>query len=387
MSKKTRADKTSQPKEVKVLHLVADEKIPLVVADIIVSKEQQFCQVVRLFENQTVLVRLLGTDKPKLFRIADIILNLSVISQREKDYNSKRRSREKWRRGQKVEVWTKSSKQWCVGYVFKPFLLRSDQRIAHPDLWFQLVYYNPNGKKLQYKQLRFDSQNLQEVKDLEMSIFWKELSQRIDVNGTRVFNKRTPDKRGRFNGESFSVSRLSVSRTETPTKRTPTPQRMRTVTPRRETRTPVRGVMTSSPTSTPHRETPQPVDPFEEYSNRQESIERQSSVDEAFPSMEVDRVDGKDLATITEAPKSTSGMKGNGKYKEGEGGATFPSQSVERRPMVKDHKKHLDPLLLTQMTPDTTELQMEIEQQDLSQAKPSQEVAESRKSQRAATPI
>jgi len=59
----------------------------------------------------------------------------------------------------------------------RKFLLRADKRIAHPDMWFQIVYYSATQEKLRYKQLKFDSKHIQKVSEItENSPFWNLLT-------------------------------------------------------------------------------------------------------------------------------------------------------------------------------------------------------------------
>lgn len=151
----------------------SDEVVPLYVSDVIILQDQQFCQIVRLYNNQTVLIRILGTDKPKLVKTSEILINLSYISKKETLYNKKRQMRQSWDENERIEVFSRSGGTWCVGLIIRKFLLRADKRIAHPDMWFQVVYYSATQEKLRYKQLKFDSKHIQKVSDITSgSPFW-----------------------------------------------------------------------------------------------------------------------------------------------------------------------------------------------------------------------
>jgi len=166
----------------------SDEVVPLYVSDVIILQDQQFCQIVRLYNNQTVLIRILGTDKPKLVKTSEILINLSYISKKETLYNEKRQMRQSWKENEKIEVFSRSGGTWCVGFIMRKFLLRADKRIAHPDMWFQIVYYSATQEKLRYKQLKFDSKHIQKVSEItENSPFWKLLDdlyepQQVQIN-------------------------------------------------------------------------------------------------------------------------------------------------------------------------------------------------------------
>jgi len=169
------------------------EKIPLTPSDIIISamdrvlgvnssgsSSREFCQIVRLYANGTVLARVLGTDAPRLMKVSQIMVNLSYVGAKEQAYTDLRRTRESWRPGRPVEVYSRSLGLWCVGYVCKCIELRSDTRIAHGDLWFQLVYFNPESAKVCYKQVKFDKKdNLADVNRLKKSPWWEQFHQEL----------------------------------------------------------------------------------------------------------------------------------------------------------------------------------------------------------------
>lgn len=188
----------NQAEETKVERLdnvTADngEKIPLTPSDIIISaidrvlgvnasgsSSREFCQIVRLYANGTVLARVLGTDAPRLMKVSNIMVNLSFVGAKEQAYTELRRTRESWRPGRPVEVFSRSLDCWCVGYVCKCIDLRSDTRIAHGDLWFQLVYLNPQSSKLCYKQVKFDKKDfLADVDGLKGSERWEQFHQAL----------------------------------------------------------------------------------------------------------------------------------------------------------------------------------------------------------------
>merc|ERR1719476_237574 len=83
------------------------EKIPLQPSDIIIStmdrtigvssatsSSREFCQIVRLYANGTVLARVLGTDAPRLMKVSQIMVNLSYVGAKEQAYTDLRRTRE-----------------------------------------------------------------------------------------------------------------------------------------------------------------------------------------------------------------------------------------------------------------------------------------------------
>jgi len=163
------------------------ENIPLQPSDIIISSldpvlgvqgsvsNREFCQIVRLYANGTVLARVLGTDAPRLMKVSSIMVNLSFVGAKEKAYTELRRLREAWRPGKRVEVFSRSLNRWCVGYICKCIDLRSDARIAHGDLWFQLVYYDSENAKLCYKQVKFDKKDyLSEERRFKGSNLWEQ---------------------------------------------------------------------------------------------------------------------------------------------------------------------------------------------------------------------
>jgi len=169
------------------------EKIPLTPSDIIISamdrvlgvnssgsSSREFCQIVRLYANGTVLARVLGTDAPRLMKVNQIMVNLSYVGAKEQAYTELRRTRENWRPGRQVEVYSRSLGSWCVGYVCKCIELRSDTRIAHGDLWFQLVYFNPESSKVCYKQVKFDKKDhLADLSRLKESPRWEQFHQEL----------------------------------------------------------------------------------------------------------------------------------------------------------------------------------------------------------------
>lgn len=168
------------------------EKIPLQPSDIIISaldrvlgvqsntSSREFCQIVRLYANGTVLARVLGTDAPRLMKVSSIMVNLSFVGAKEQAYTELRRMREAWLPGRPVEVKSRSLDRWCVGYICKCIDLRSDTRIAHGDLWFQLVYFDPDNSKLCYKQVKFDKRDyLRDVDRLKESDQWKQFHRQL----------------------------------------------------------------------------------------------------------------------------------------------------------------------------------------------------------------
>lgn len=171
----------------------SDEVVPLYVSDVIILQDQQFCQIVRLYNNQTVLIRILGTDKPKLVKTSEILINLSYISKKETLYNEKRQMRQSWDENERIEVFSRSGGTWCVGLIMRKFLLRADKRIAHPDMWFQIVYYSATQEKLRYKQLKFDSKHIQKVSDITKdSPFWRVLMDIYEPPKEQISITHTP---------------------------------------------------------------------------------------------------------------------------------------------------------------------------------------------------
>jgi len=198
------------------------EKIPLQPSDIIISTmertlgavssagtSREFCQIVRLYANGTVLARVLGTDAPRLLKVSSIMVNLSFVGLKEQAYTELRRTREKWKQGKPVEVYSRSYDCWCVGYICKCIELRSDTRIAHGDLWFSLVYFAPQVPKVCYKQIKFDKKDfLRDVDRLEESELWeqfhhellkesetylpKQLRENLRVNLGKPLQRRSP---------------------------------------------------------------------------------------------------------------------------------------------------------------------------------------------------
>lgn len=155
-----------------------EEGVKLRVSDIIITQSQEFCQIVRCFANYSVLVRVLGSDKPTLLKTDKILINLSHLGVREKEYIIMRRRREACEPGYKVSVFSRTSGSWCPGYVLYKFNLASG-RLAHGDLWFQIGYYCPYKCTIRYKQLKFDSKLLKEEKQTEGSPAWSHIDEAI----------------------------------------------------------------------------------------------------------------------------------------------------------------------------------------------------------------
>lgn len=171
----------------KIEQVTADcgEKIPLQPSDIIISTldrvlvsstspSREFCQIVRLYANGTVLARVLGTDAPRLLKVSSIMVNLSFVGAKEQAYTELRRSREKWEPGKQVSVFSRGLDWWCPGYISQCIDLRSDARIAHGDLWFQVVYLDSQNSKLRYKQVKFDNQTLEDASRLKECKHWEQ---------------------------------------------------------------------------------------------------------------------------------------------------------------------------------------------------------------------
>jgi len=130
--------------------------IPLFLSDIVISHNARFCQVIQMYTNDTILVRHLGEQVAHRLHTSQIMINLSYVSPQEQDYTKMKNEREAWQPGRPVEVFSKSASNWCIGYIIKPLVVRSDERIAHGDVWFQVVYFIEKSGKVKYKQAKAD---------------------------------------------------------------------------------------------------------------------------------------------------------------------------------------------------------------------------------------
>jgi len=138
-----------------------------------------FCQIVQLYENGKILARVLGTDASLVMKVNQVMVNLSFVGAKEQAHSELKRTRESWKPGRPVEVYSRSLKCWCVGYVCKCIELR-EKRVAHGDLWFQLVYFHPSCTKLCYKQVKFDeTAHLTDVSRYKGSELWEQFHQKL----------------------------------------------------------------------------------------------------------------------------------------------------------------------------------------------------------------
>jgi len=212
----------------KIEQVTADcgEKIPLQPSDIIIStldrvlgsgssSSREFCQIVRLYANGTVLARVLGTDAPRLMKVSSIMVNLSYVGAKEQAYTELRRTREKWEPGRPVAVFSRSLDVWCPGYICKCIDLRSDARIAHGDLWFQLVYLDVKHSELRYKQVKFDKETLADVEKLNECKHWEQFHDLLrktnkHLIGVHVVKRLTPPAESRSPSPQSSESTTSM---------------------------------------------------------------------------------------------------------------------------------------------------------------------------------
>jgi len=186
------------------------EKIPLQPSDIIIStmdrtlgvssassSSREFCQIVRLYANGTVLARVLGTDAPRLLKVSSIMVNLSFVGLKEQAYTSLRRTREDWRPGMRVEVFSRSLDCWCVGYICRCIELRSDARIAHGDLWFELAYFAQQISKVCYKQVKFDKKDfLRDNERLKEPELWEQFHHELLKQNENYLPKQLHERLG-----------------------------------------------------------------------------------------------------------------------------------------------------------------------------------------------
>jgi len=138
-----------------------------------------FCQIVQLYENGKILARVLGTDASLVMKVNQIMVNLSFVGAKEQAHNELKRTRESWKSGRPVEVYSRSLECWCVGYVCKCIEFRK-KLVAHGELWFQLVYFHPSCTKLCYKQVKFDeTAHLADVSRYKGSDLWEQFHQKL----------------------------------------------------------------------------------------------------------------------------------------------------------------------------------------------------------------
>jgi len=163
-----------------------NENILLNVNDVIITvvDGRDFCQILQLYSNSTLLTRILGTESPRLIKAKSILVNLSYIGRKEIAYLKLRRERETWVPGRPVEVFSVSQQNWCVGYVTKSIELRKDPRVVHGDAWFEVVYLSSG--RVRYKQIKFDHDALlKDVTDLKDSEEWEPFHELLKLEDQR----------------------------------------------------------------------------------------------------------------------------------------------------------------------------------------------------------
>lgn len=128
--------------------------------DIVMLKDGQIGPVTKLFKDGHFCF---GQTK-RFFKLSEIQLNLTIVTPEEQKLLDRNRF---WYEGQKVEVYSASTKSWCPGEILRIFHINDqDPLTVHPTKWYQLKY--DNGEKWRFKQLIWYSQDIRPSVDSQL---------------------------------------------------------------------------------------------------------------------------------------------------------------------------------------------------------------------------
>jgi len=139
----------------------------------VISSEGAIVQIVK-FENGQIVGRHLGSSDICHIHPNRVQVNLSNVGELEKKYRSRQREHWRWQEEHPVEVLSNSINAWCPGKVLRRFLLAENADVVH-DLWFQIVFYNPERGKNQYKQLKYDDPRIRVVSQIHPNEHWLQI--------------------------------------------------------------------------------------------------------------------------------------------------------------------------------------------------------------------
>lgn len=139
----------------------------------VISSEGAIVQIVK-FEQGQIVGRHLGSSDICHIDPKKVQVNLSNVGELEKKYRSRQREHWRWQENHPVEVLCSTLDTWCPGKILRRFLLAENSDVVH-DLWFQLVFFNPRLRRVQYKQLKYDDPRLRVVATEHPSDQWRQV--------------------------------------------------------------------------------------------------------------------------------------------------------------------------------------------------------------------
>lgn len=93
---------------------------------------------------------------PIFYHVQDIYQNLSIINPEEQNLMDRNRF---WYKDTKIQVFSRSNSEWCVGRIEKVFYLKSSDPLdAHDTKWYSVSYLSSGKRK--YKQLVWHSEDI-----------------------------------------------------------------------------------------------------------------------------------------------------------------------------------------------------------------------------------